>query len=286
MAVASDERVASAEHLQRLTVSVEEDLADALRGELAELAPRGWREHDPAAGEVAVDVWVPADDAAAALRLAHDLERRGVAAHVTSVPEGDDWRDGLRRHHQPIEVGGRIRVRPPWTEPRQGLVDIVIDPGMAFGTGQHATTRGCLALLLESERGSVLDVGCGSGVLAIAARKLGNEPVWAIDNDPLAVEATIRNAHVNGVELRVVERSAERGDLPLVDTVVANITATHVIALAAASGARLPRQVVLSGFRPAEASGVVDAWAAAGFHADRRIDDGDWTALLMRNAGG
>jgi ribosomal protein L11 methyltransferase len=285
VAVASEEHAASA-RLQRLTISVARDLADVLRGELAELVPHGWREHDPAAGEVAVDVWVPTADAAAAIRLAHDLDRRGVAARVTSVPEGDDWRDGLRRHHQPIEVGGRLRVRPPWTEPRDGLIDIVIDPGMAFGTGQHATTRGCLALLLDGERGSVLDVGCGSGVLAIAARKLGNEPVWAIDDDPLAVEATIRNAHVNGVDLRVFERSAERDRLPRVDTVVANITATHVVGLAAALESPYPRRVVLSGFRPAEAAGVVDAWSAAGFLPGRRIDDDGWTALAMQSRRG
>jgi len=267
--------------LQRLTVSVAGDLADVLRGELTELAPHGWREHEPSGGEVAVDVWVPASDTAAALRLADDLGRRGVAARVTSVPEGDDWRDALRRHHQPIEVGGRIRVRPPWTEPRVGLIDIVIDPGMAFGTGQHATTRGCLALLLDGVRGSVLDVGCGSGVLAIAARKLGHEPVWAIDNDPLAVAATVLNARANGVELRVVERSSERDRLPRVDTVVANITATHVAELAAALQTPHPRQAVLSGFRPDEVAGVVDAWSAAGFLVARRIDDDDWTALLM-----
>ena len=257
MAVASEEHDASGHSLQRLTVLVEEGLADALRAELAELAPRGWRELEPADAALAVDVWVPAADTAAALRLAGDLRRRGVAAWVTSVPEGDDWRDGL--------------------------IDIVINPGMAFGTGQHATTRGCLALLLDSERGSVLDVGCGSGVLAIAARKLGNEPVWAIDNDPLAVAATIRNAQVNGVDLRVLERSAGRDRLPPVDTVVANITATQVADLAAALETPLPRHAVLSGFRPAEAAGVAAAWRAAGFLVGRRIDDDDWTALLMEN---
>lgn len=276
--------VASEEHaadLQRLTVSVPADAADVLRAELWELAPHGWREHDPVSEEVAVDVWVPAADPAAALRMAGDLERRGVTARVTSVPEGDGWRDGLRRHHQPVEVGGRIRVRPPWTEPREGLLDIVIDPGMAFGTGQHATTRGCLALLIAIESGSLVDVGCGSGVLAIAARKLGHDPVWAIDNDPLAVAATVRNARANGVALRVFERVAERDPMPRVDTVVANITATHVSGLAAALGEPPPRAAVLSGFRPAEAAGLIGAWEAAGFAVARRIDDDDWTALLM-----
>ena len=276
--------VASEEHaadLQRLTVSIAADALDVLRGELWELAPHGWREQDPAGEEVAVDVWVPAADPAAALRLADDLERRGVASRVTSVPEGDEWREGLRRHHQPIEVGGRILVHPPWTERREGLIDIVIDPGMAFGTGQHATTRGCLALLIDVPAGALLDVGCGSGVLAIAARKLGHDPVWAIDNDPLAIAATVRNARANGVEIRVFERTADHDPIPRVDTVVANITATHVVGLAAVLREPLPRRAVLSGFRPAEAAQVVDAWAAAGFAVTRRIDDDDWTALLV-----
>src|SRR5690606_664719 len=106
----------------------------------------------------------------------------------------------MRAFHTPVEVAGRLRVRPPWEPPREGLLDVVIDPGMAFGTAQHATTRACLELLCGLPAGGPLvDAGCGSGVLSVAARRLGFGPVWAIDSDPLSVEATVGNARRNGV---------------------------------------------------------------------------------------
>ena len=172
-------------------------------------------------------------------------------------------------------------MRPPWTEPRAGLLDVVIDPGMAFGTGQHATTKGCLTLLIPDAGGSLVDVGCGSGVLAIAGRRLGYDPVWAIDFDPLAVEATIANAHVNGVSLRIAERNVERDRLPAVQTLVANITANPVIALVDALPDPLPKHVIVSGFRPADVARVTDAWAVRGYVLAGRFDETDWTALRL-----
>ncbi len=114
--------------------------------------------------------------------------------------------------HRPVEVAGRLLVRPPWEPPRAGLLDVEIDPGMAFGTAQHGTTRACLELLagLPGPRAGLLDAGCGSGVLSIAARRLGFDPVWSVDFDPLAVDATIANARRNGVGLRVARRTIGR----------------------------------------------------------------------------
>src|SRR5436309_839210 len=126
----------------------------------------------------------------------------GARVIVRGEPVPDDWAERWRRFHSPILIGGRVYVRPPWDEPavRPGVHEIVIDPGQAFGTGAHPTTRMCLELMLDVEaRGSLADLGCGSGVLAIAASKLGFEPVAAFDSDRAAIAATRTNARDNAV---------------------------------------------------------------------------------------
>lgn len=257
--------------------------ADAERaaGALLDVFPGGWserRDHD----RLEVVVWVPADVRSAAVAAAtRALSSAGVTCAVAAEAEGEEWRDGLARHHRPIEVGGRLRVRPPWANPMDGFLDIVIDPGMAFGTGQHATTRGCLECLLDITPGSLIDVGCGSGVLAIAAVRLGHGPVLAVDNDPLCVEATARNARQNGVALETRLLDATAGALDAVDTVVANITRLHVIALAARVGASPPRTAILSGFRTEDAGVAVAPWLAAGMDVARQIDEDGWSALRL-----
>jgi ribosomal protein L11 methyltransferase len=116
------------------------------------------------------------------------------------VAEG--WEDGWRAFHHGVRVG-RCWVGPPWEEAPADAIAVVIDPGRAFGTGAHATTRLCLELLQEVEPTSLLDVGCGSGVLSVAAAKLGFAPVSAVDLDEVALEITRENAAANGVDVEV-----------------------------------------------------------------------------------
>jgi ribosomal protein L11 methyltransferase len=117
----------------------------------------------------------------------------------------DGWEDAWRDFHRGVRVG-RCWVGPPWQAPPADAVAVVIDPGRAFGTGAHATTRLCLDLLQEIEPASLLDVGCGSGVLAIAAAKLGFVPVRAVDIDEVALETTRANAATNDVAVDIVDR--------------------------------------------------------------------------------
>src|SRR6185503_17195037 len=131
------------------------------------------------------------------------------------------WEDRWREFHRPVEIGP-LWVGPPWETPPPGAIAVVVDPGRAFGTGAHPTTRLCLELLLDLPRGSLLDVGCGSGVLSIAAAKLGFHPVRAVDLDPQAVEATRRNAAANGVVLEVELGNALEAPLAASESAVVN----------------------------------------------------------------
>jgi ribosomal protein L11 methyltransferase len=149
------------------------------------------------------------------------LRRAFPDADARNVPE--DWRDRWRAFHRGVAVGA-LWVGPPWEQPAPGVTAVVVDPGQAFGTGAHATTRLCLELLQDVPPGSLVDVGCGSGVLAIAGAKLGFSPVVALDVDPAAVAATEENARRNGVELEVRLSDALTESLPDADVAVANIT--------------------------------------------------------------
>jgi ribosomal protein L11 methyltransferase len=200
-----------------------------------------------------------------------------------------DWTDAWKEHYVPQRVG-RVLIVPSWIdEPEQpGEVRIRLDPGMAFGTGLHPTTRGCLALLqqLEPMPASVLDVGCGSGILALAALALGAECADALDTDPLAVDATRTNAERNGVGDRVAVRQGSLSQVPdeRYPLVVANLVAAVLVELAPRLAAHLaPGGTLLaSGIIEPRAGEVTEALAAAGLAVDARRDDGEWVSLRLR----
>jgi ribosomal protein L11 methyltransferase len=211
-----------------------------------------------------------------------DAEVGGVLVRVSGEEVPDDWAERWKRFHAPVLVADRVWVRPPWEEPalRPGVIDLVIDPGQAFGTGAHPTTRLCLELLLGLEpEGSFVDLGCGSGVLAIAAARLGFAPVTALDSDRGATAATVANARDNGVTLDRVERiDLRRRPAPSADTVAANLMRPLLLRVAELLE-EPPRALVASGLLDEEADEV--ACAFAGMGETRRLSDRGWTALLL-----
>ena len=229
---------------------------------MLELIPEGFEERERGA-EVELAAYTDAPGGARIARAFRTVSEDDVAG---------DWSERWRDFHRPVRVGP-FWIGPSWEGSEPDAVAIVIDPGLAFGTGGHATTRLCLALLAELPPGSLFDAGCGSGVLSVAAAKIGFAPVHAMDDDPFAVAATRENAERNGVVVDAREGDLRVAPLPTTDVAVANIALDAVEALAA----RIPaRELVASGYLERERPQI-----ERGEHVERRVLDG-WAADRFR----
>ena len=288
----------------RLAVRCSPEQAEIVLAELTVLAPNGVEE-EQGPGYVEYAIYGGEGELP-------ELGEIEVAAgdglvEVVSTEVPDDWADRWQDFHKPLLVGERLWLRPSWEEPREGAIDLVVDPGQAFGTGAHPTTRLCLELLLELEeageaQGPLTDLGTGSGVLAIAAAKLGWEPVSGYDHESPAIEAAKDNAAANGVSLQFERRNLREGLPDLAPTTVANMTAPVLKVVAeqlegvgspgrvsrSNSGEapgdppRAPSTLILSGLLHSELDETVAAFAPVGLgERDRRLQ-GDWAALLLR----
>jgi ribosomal protein L11 methyltransferase len=262
----------------RLAVRVQREHAELVLAELLELAPSGVEEASIGDGVIEYAVYGSPGE----LPALPDLRAAAGAALVEVSTEeiADDWAERWREFHRPLVLGDRLTVRPPWEPARETALDVVIDPGQAFGTGAHATTRMCLELMLElPASGSFLDLGCGSGVLAITAARLGWEPVLALDNDPAAVAATRDNAAANGVEVEVRRHDLRAEPTPPARTIAANLLGPLLRSWAQAIGS--PEHLIASGLLAEEADSISAAFAGAGMTECGRRTEGDWAALLV-----
>jgi ribosomal protein L11 methyltransferase len=286
--------------------------ADVALARLIELAPEGFEQVD-LDGFVEFALYGAPGELPDLPRGRADLA--GIPIEVSGSEVGDDWADRWRQFHKPVRIG-HIHVRAPWHDPAAGI-EIVVDPGQAFGTGAHPTTRMCLELLLDvsgdaregtggepaggpppdrghagrpppdrgpagrppPDRGPLADLGCGSGVLAIAAAKLGFGPITAVDHELAAVRATMENARLNGVTLDRVERVDLREEAaPVAPVTVANLVRPLLLRVAELLREQ-PETLIVSGLLEGEEDEVAAAFAS--LRERRRLRLQEWSALLL-----
>ena len=260
----------------RLAVRVARSQAEPVLAELLELVPGGLEELDVDEDTVEYALY------GAPGELPDVGELRAVAGgalvdvSTSDVSDGSDWRDW----HQPLDVGP-LRVRAPWAPERPGTLDVVIDPGQAFGTGAHPSTRLTLQLLAELVSGRPLaDWGCGSGILSVAAAKLGFDPVLACDHERESVAATEAAAAANGVALTVTRCDLRRAPGPWAPTVLANLVRPLLLEIAGLME-RPPERLIASGLTLDEVDDVVQAFAPHGLRRVSRRDGDGWSAILL-----
>ena len=304
----------------RLAVRARREDAEIVLAELLELAPGGVEEVE--IGEEMIEYAVYG--APGELPELPDLNAAvgDTPVEVSSTEVADDWAERWKRFHHPVLIEAplglpALHVRPPWESPsdREGAEEIVIDPGQAFGTGAHATTRLCLELLLqlaalEHRPGSLLDVGTGSGVLAIAAARLGFAPVLGLDHERESVAAAEENARANGVEIEVrrfdlrtqalpwleADVGGDLGDRPArsaaaesmpagsPDVVVANLLRPLLLDLARGMP-RAPAHLLAGGLLNEQVDEVVEAFGERlGMRERERRERGEWAVVWLTAA--
>jgi ribosomal protein L11 methyltransferase len=296
-----------------VSLTVNGELAEAVADVLARFAPNGVvteqgvdfvndEDEGTPAGPVVVRAYLPADEKLEATRqkLDESLYFLGMIqplpAPVYTAVADQNWMEAWKSHYKPIAIGERLMIVPAWLEsPDAARIPIRIEPGMAFGTGTHPSTQLCLELLEKSASRqsltTVIDIGCGSGILSVAALKLGAEHVLGVDIDPESVKAARENADANGVAERLMlglgsVGEVRSGQFPLQSSalVLANILAPVLVRLFEAGMAELVGpggEIILAGILDHQAGEVIEAGRKHGLKLVEQRQIADWVAILM-----
>jgi ribosomal protein L11 methyltransferase len=267
----------------RCTLEARAEVYERAVALLLELPLSGWQEE-----EGTLTFWLPRG-LEVEQPVAAQLDRLRELGRLWCEAEPGGWEERWRRFHHAATVGDLV-ARPPWVPSDPSKLDVVIDIGMAFGTGAHVTTRQCLAIMQELPRGSLLDVGTGSGILALAALRLGFAPVYGIDYDEDALDQAARNARLNGLSPSFVLADVrdEEAPLPAVDVAVANLALKPIVALgrryerAVAAGRPLATHVLLAGLLETQVDEALNAFPS--FAVRRREQEGEWVLLHLEAA--
>lgn len=275
----------------QFTITIAEPFRDMLTRRLMELGSLGTSEQDAAITAYfpgSIDPGEVLKELGLVRSLLERLDGPVVMDIVHSRLPDADWNESWKKSFQPTDAGERFTILPPWINYRGDRIPIVIDPGMAFGTGHHETTRSCIALMERYApsvgRDRFLDLGTGTGLLAIAALKLGFRTVVGVDTDPLAIEAARRNLalnHEEAVEVYEGQISSVEGTF---DMIAANlISGTLTILAGSISGRLRPGGIaVLSGILKGQDDEVVAAAEQAGLECTERLRNGKWVSLACR----
>jgi len=198
-----------------------------------------------------------------------------------------DWNEPWKKRFIPIDVGEQLSILPPWEKSDKSRIPLIIDPGMAFGTGHHETTKACLQLIerfsKNSPRDRFLDVGTGTGILAIAASRLGFKAVLGVDIDPLAIDAATRNAELNSLQNVEIQEKTIAGVHGSFDMIAANLMSEILIPIAPEITSRLNYSgiAILSGMLKGQEVDVLHAMKRSGLSAIEVLVDGRWVSLVL-----
>jgi ribosomal protein L11 methyltransferase len=273
-----------------IMVTTPEESQDALINKMSEMGAIGFVEQDGGLIGYFEPKQSPAEICNELGRFRSVLETSGLDASFSlshNVLPEKDWNETWKKNFTPIDVGDNLTIIPSWLQSETNRIPIIIDPGMVFGTGHHETTRTCLSLIEKASKNSnkrrLLDIGTGTGILAIGAGRLGFNEVVAVDIDPLCVDAAARNVAANGlgnVEIKEGGISVSAGTF---DVIVANLLSEILTEIASDLAARLHPggTAVLSGMLTGQEDGVIQAMISSGLTFQEKIIDNKWVSLVM-----